>query len=230
MIPQNLAMSREARKLLNELDIMAQKNNITALVTPSQIYVADQLTMKYYTTPILNAIKSKVNQLKNKSSKHFTVEHWVSVLNSMFQSNMGVQRDGSPVQIIDGHDNGTIGFELISRFLPVDYSTVDAEIIYTICHQYTDDMIKASIKIANDNKVYNIQYIKAVLERAQALSNMKRQEIEKIRAKADNSNSVLDKQIVQHSVLDVATSKYSWEQAKANAELERKLAEKFGGI
>ena len=230
MIPQNLAMSREARKLLNELDTMAQNNNITALVIPSQIYVADQLTMKYYTVPILNAIKSKVNQLKNKSSKHFTVEHWVSVLNSMFQSNMGVQRDESPVQIIDGHDNGTVGFELISKFLPVDYSTVDAEVIYAICHQYTDDMIKASIKIANDNKVYNIQYIKAILERAQALSNMKKQEIGRIRAKADNSNSVLDKQIVQHSVLDVATSQYSWEQAKANAELERKLAEKFGGI
>ena len=230
MIPQNLAMSREARKLLNELDTMAQNNNITALVTPSQIYVADQLTMKYYTAPILNAIKSKVNQLKNKSSKHFTVEHWVSVLNSMFQSNMGVQRDNSPVQIIEGHDNGTVGFELISKFLPVDYSTVDAEIIYVICHTYTDDMIKASIRVAMENKVYNIQYIKAVLERAQALSNMKRQEIEKIRAKADNSNSVLDKQIVQHSVLDVATSQYSWEQAKANAELERKLAEKFGGI
>ena len=230
MIPQNLAMSREARKLLNELDIMAQNNNITALVTPSQIYVADQLTMKYYTTPILNAIKSKVNQLKNKSSKHFTVEHWVSVLNSMFQSNMGVQRDESPVQIIDGHDNGTVGFELISKFLSVDYSTVDAEVIYVICHTYTDEMIKASIRVATENKVYNIQYIKAVLERSQALSNMKRQEIEKIRAKADNSNSVLDKQIVQHSVLDVATSQYSWEQAKANAELERKLAEKFGGI
>ena len=230
MIPQNLAMSREARKLLNELDTMAQNNNITALVTPSQIYVADQLTMKYYTTPILNAIKSKVNQLKNKSSKHFTVEHWVSVLNSMFQSNMGVQRDNSPVQIIDGHDNGTVGFELISKFLPVDYSTVDAEMIYVICHTYTDEMIKASIRVATENKVYNIQYIKAVLERAQALSNMKRQDIERIRAKADNSNSVLDKQIVQRSVLDVATSQYSWEQAKANAELERKLAEKFGGI
>ena len=230
MIPQNLAMSREARKLLNELDTMAQNNNITALVTPSQIYVADQLTMKYYTAPILNAIKSKVNQLKNKSSKHFTVEHWVSVLNSMFQSNMGVQRDNSPVQIIEGHDNGTVGFELISKFLPVDYSTVDAEIIYVICHTYTDDMIKASIRVAMENKVYNIQYIKAVLERAQALSNMKRQEIEKIRAKADNSNSVLDKQIVQHSVLDIATSQYGWEQAKANAELERKLTEKFGGI
>ena len=91
-------------------------------------------------------------------------------------------------------------------------------------------MIKASIRVATENKVYNIQYIKAVLERAQALSNMKRQDIERIRAKADNSNSVLDKQIVQHSVLDVATSQYSWEQAKANAELERKLAEKFGGI
>ena len=228
MIPQNLTMSREAKKLLNELEAIAIQNNISTLVTPSQIYVADQVVLKYYTAPIINAIKSKVKCLKNKSSKHFTVEHWISVLNSMFSNNIGVRREGSVVQIIDGNDIGNQGFQLISKYLISDYSITDAEIIYKIIHMYEQNAIQNAIRTAISNRVYNIQYVNAILEKEQALSNMKKQEIQKLRERADNASSILNKHKIKHSVIDIATSQYSWENQKQNAELERKMNEIFG--
>lgn len=221
-------MSREARKLLNDLEVLASQYNITTLVTPSQIYVADQLIQKYYTAPILNAIKSKVKSLKTKSSKHFTVEHWVSVLDSMFTNNMGVRREMSAVQIIDGHDIGLQGFQLLIKYLPIDYSINDAEMIYNVVHKYTDESIRNAIRTAMTSRVYNIQYINAVLEREQALSNIRKQEINKLRERANNSNSVLDKQKVERSAIDNAISQYNWEQAKSNSELEQKMKAMFG--
>lgn len=226
MIPQNLVMSREARKLLTDLEALASKYNITTLVTPSQVYVADQLIQKYYTAPILNAIKSKVKSLKSKSSKHFTVEHWVSVLDSIFVNNMGVRREGSVIHAID--DVGLKGFILLIKYLPTDYSINDAEIIYNIAHRYTEESIQSAIRTAVANKVYNVQYVNAILEREQALSNMKKQEMDKLRERANNSNSVLNRQKVEHNAIDMAINQYNWEQAKSNSELEQRMKEMFG--
>lgn len=228
MIPQNLTMSREARKLLNELEAMASQYNISTLVTPSQIYVADQIVLKYYTAPILNAIRSNVRSLKSRSSKHFTVEHWVSVLNSIFSNNMGVKREGSVVQVIDGNDIGNQGHQLLSKYLITDYGMSDAEMIYKVVHMYEPHIIHNAVRTAINSKVYNIQYVNAILEREQALSNMKKQEIQKLRERADNASSILDKHKVKHSVIDIATSQYNWEKQKENAELEKKMQEIFG--
>lgn len=227
MIPQNLAMSREARKLLNELELMAMQHNITTIVTPSQIFVADQIVQKYYTAPILNCIKSKVKGLKNVSSKHFTVEHWVSVLDSIFVTNTSVRRENSHMQII-GSTIGLPGFNIISKYMITDYSLQDAEKIHQLVLKYTDMDIQKAVDIAVSNKVYNVQYISAILEREQALSNMRKEEMAKLRERAEDSNHILNKPKVEHSVLDMAVSQYNWEQAKQNAELERMLEEKFG--
>ena len=213
---------------MTELETMASQYNITTLVTSGQVYVADQITLKYYTAPILNAIKSKVKGLKKKSSKHFTVEHWVSVLDSIFQNNSGVRREGSVVCAVDMNDIGYQGFQLLSRYLITDYSISDSEMIYKVVHTYESNMIHDAIRIAISNKVYNIQYVNAILEREQALSNMKKQEVQKLRERADNASSILDKHKIQHSVMEVATSQYDWEKRKENAELERKMQEMFG--
>lgn len=228
MIPQNLSMSREARKLLDELGNLAQSNGITTLVTPTQVYIADQLVMKYYTAPILNAIKSKVKQLRSKSSKHFTVEHWASVLDAIFQNNNGVRRESSPISLVDTDPAGVQNFTQISRFLITDYSIEDAKMIFNVIHKYTPEMIKDAISKSINNKVYNIQYVNAILEKEQALSNMKKQEISKLRERADSSNSVLGRPKVEHTSMDMAVSQYNWEQQKQNAEIEKKMQEMFG--
>ena len=221
-------MSRESRRLLDELDKMSAQYNTSVIVTPSQMYIADQLTLKYFTAPILNAIKSKVKQLKKVSSKHFAVEHWVSVLDSMFQNNMSVRREGSVVQIIDGKDVGLAGFQLISRYLIDDYGQQDAEMIYSIIHEYSDIMIRDAINVSISNNVYNIRYVNAVLKRELALTNMKMQAAKQIEERADKSNAILNRQIVQHSAIDMATNQYNWEKAKQNADLEKRMKEMFG--
>lgn len=228
MIPQNIMMSREARRLLNELDTLAGQYKTSTLVTPQQVYIADQITQKYFTAPILNAIKSKVKALKNRSSKHFTIEHWVSVLDSMFASNGSVRREGSIVQSVEV-DDGYLGFQSIIKYLVTDYGSRDAGEIYEIVHKYSNDMIDNAISIAKQNKVYNIQYVKAVLEKEQALSNIRQQELTNLRNKVEDSNHILNRQKVEHSVLDMATTQYDWEKAKQNAELERKIQGLIGG-
>lgn len=228
MIPQNIMMSREARRLLNELDTLAGQYKTSTLVTPQQVYIADQITQKYFTAPILNAIKSKVNALKNRSSKHFTIEHWVSVLDSMFASNGSVRREGSIVQSVEV-DDGYLGFQSIIKYLVTDYGSRDAGEIYEIVHKYSNDMIDNAISIAKQNKVYNIQYVKAVLEKEQALSNIRQKELNNLRNKVEDSNHILNRQKVEHSVLDMATTQYDWEKAKQNAELERKMQGLIGG-
>jgi len=221
-------MSREARRLLNELDTLAGQYKTSTLVTPQQVYIADQITQKYFTAPILNAIKSKVNALKNRSSKHFTIEHWVSVLDSMFASNGSVRREGSIVQSVEV-DDGYLGFQSIIKYLVTDYGSRDAGEIYEIVHKYSNDMIDNAISIAKQNKVYNIQYVKAVLEKEQALSNIRQKELNNLRNKVEDSNHILNRQKVEHSVLDMATTQYDWEKAKQNAELERKMQGLIGG-
>lgn len=229
MIPQNLAMNRESRRLLCDLETLAQQNSTSTLVTQTQIYIAEQVTLKYYTAPILNAIKSKVKQLKKKSSKHFTIEHWVSVLDSMFAMNGSVRRENSIVQVIDGNDIGNQGFQVISKYLPVDYSMHDAEMVYRVVHQYEVHRIQNACRIAINNNVYNIQYVNAILEKEQALSNIKLQNSQELNKRAENASEILNKQKVQHTVMDVAASQYDWEQRKQNAELERMMNEMLGG-
>lgn len=228
MIQPNIMMSREARRLLNELESLAGQYKTSTLVTPQQIYIADQITQKYYTTPILNTIKSKVKALKNRSSKHFTVEHWVSVLDSIFASNGSIRREGSIVQTVEV-DDGFLGYQSMIKYLITDYGMGDAGEIYEIVHKYSNEMIDKAISIAKQNKVYNVQYIKAVLEKEQALSNIRQQELNNLRTRVEDSNHVLNRQRVEHSVLDMASTQYDWNKAKENTELERKMQGLIGG-
>ena len=221
-------MSRESRTLLQEMERMASEHNITAIITTQQVYAADQVILKYYTAPILNAIKSKVRGLKKVSSKHFNIEHWISVLDSMFGNNQSVRRDNSPVILVDSSDNGFGGFGLISKFLITDYGLQDAEMIYRIVHQYDTDMISEAIKISSNAKVNNIRYANAVLENMQAKSNIRKHEVEVLRERADSAKNILNRETIQHSTIDMATAQYEWQRQKENFELERKMQEKFG--
>lgn len=221
-------MSRESRKLLEGLETLAKQNNITTLVTSKEVYIADQITLVYYTAPILNLIKSKINQMKKKSSKHFTVEHWVSVLNSIFGNNSSVKREVQS-DVAQADDVGCHSHSLISKYLLVDYSSIDSELIYNIVHKYSDNSIQKAIQTATNANVYNIQYVNAILEKEQAVSNMHKQKMDKLREKANSSNSVLNRPRVEHTALDMAMNQYNWEQQKQNAELEKKMMDMFGG-
>lgn len=228
MIPSNLIMSRESRKLIDNLERLSHLYKIGTIVTLQDVYMADQLTQKYYIAPIHNMINRTLNKSQKLYTKHFKPEYWFSVADSMFSNNTSVRRDDA-IPITRTPDIGVMkGFELISKYLISDYSVSDARMIHNIVHCYNENSISDAILKAKQNNVYNVRYINAILEKEQALSNIKMQQMDKLRQIADNSNSILNRQKVQHSVIDMATNQYNWEQSKQNAELERMIEEKFG--
>lgn len=226
MIMQNLSMSRESRKLLTNLDELASKHNTSTIVTIQDVFMADQLVLQYYIAPVFNVIRNRIKSMKKVSSENFTVKYWIPIINKIFKGNTSVRRDDNQSVYVDD-SIGINGFELISKYLATDYSLSDAEMIQDIVCRYRHSDISNAIHIASKNNVYNIRYINAILEKEQALSNMKKQEINNLRQRADNSNAILNQHMVQHSVTDMATNQYNWQQMKDNADLERRLQEKL---
>lgn len=220
-------MSRDSRKLLTMLEDLAKQNNITTIVTLGEIYQCDQLMLKYYISPVENVIRTKLRSIGKKSSKHFTVHYWTTIIETTFSNNYSVQREGNDVGKID--DKMPTSFEWINKYILTDYSDFDAKSLHQIVRTYNEDMILKAIKVGKDNKVYNIPYIKAVLEREQAMTNMKKQEMERLADKAESASSILDRQKVENSISDVASASYNWDKAKEDAELMAKFNQMFGG-
>jgi hypothetical protein len=79
--------------------------------------------------------------------------------------------------------------------------------------------------VAKQNVVYNIPYINAILEKAQAYADLERIRIDKLADKAMSSSSILDKPKVQHTSIDMAVTQYNWKKMQEDAELERKFNE-----
>jgi hypothetical protein len=216
-------MCRESKRILQELEIAAQNYNIGTIVTPVHVYIADQLVLKYFAAPMINAIKSKIKNMQTRSSKHFTIDYWVPVLEHMFTMNTNARRDRSVVDIIEVTINQSLRW--ISAYMLTDYSLYDAETIYSIAHRYTEAMIYNAIQTARSNNVFNIQYVNAILERAMAMANIEQDKINRLADKAESSSSILDKPKVQNTPLDVATAQYNWQRLQEDAELERRFNE-----
>ena len=217
-------MCRETRKIITELETQASKYGMSTLVVPSHAYIADQLVLKYFAAPIINSIRSNLKNMRTRSSKHFTIDYWVPVLDKMFSMSGSARREMSVVQVVDMSSNESFAI-LTSRYLITDYSLGDAEMIYNIVHKYTPKMVGDAVHIARQNNVYNIQYVNAVLEKSQAMSQIEKQKIERLASKADSSTSILDRQKVQHTPIDMAIAQYNWQKLQEDAELERKFNE-----
>jgi hypothetical protein len=185
------------------------------------MYVADQLVLKYFAAPILNSIKSKLKNMRTKSSKHFTIEYWVPVLEQMFSMNNSARREGSPILAIETTSNPS--FVWISQYLITDYSLGDAQIIYDMVHKYTEAMILSAINTARKSGVYNIQYVNAILEKAVAMAGIEQHKMEKLVTRAETSASILDRELKQHTPLEMAMAQYSWQKIQEDAELERRF-------
>lgn len=217
-------MCRESRKILLELEKQAQKYNFGTIVTVPQIQITEQLILKYFTAPILNTICSKLKNMRSRSSKHFSIEYWVPILEQMFNMNISVKREDSRIGDID-MKNTNQSFQWISEYLLTDYSLGDALMIYNICHKYNEKMICDAITIARLNAVYNIHYINAILEKSLAVRELEQQKFNKLVSKIESSESILNRPKVQHSAIDMAMVQYNWQKLQEDMELERKFNE-----
>lgn len=224
MIPQGMVMCRESRKILNELSGIASKYNRTTIVKPSEIMMADFVCLKYYTNPVINIIKSKIKSMKSCTSKHFNIEYWVDIVNRILYNKNGVCREyniGIPGDITS--------FECICRYLVVDYSINDAYDIYMVITTHTLQSIQNAIRIAKQNNVYNIQYIKTILDKEKAVSDIRRTELQELINKENKSNSILDRVKVVNSQEDMKEVSNNWEQIQENAKLSSMFDDIYGG-
>lgn len=220
MIPQGMVMCRESRKILNELGNLASKYNITTLVTPSEIMMADFMCLRYYTNPVINIIRTRIKTMKSKNSKHFTVEYWLNVISKILYCKNGTCRDYSV-----GLPGNIDSFALLSKYLIVDYSIADAYDIYTMITTHTQESIRNAIRIAKQNNVYNIQYLRTIIEKERAISNIKNDKLQVLINKENDSNKILDRVKVVNTEEDMEEVKDNWEKMQENATLEKMFNE-----
>ena len=95
------------------LEDLARQNNITTIVTLGEIYQCDQLMIKYYISPVENVIRTKLRSVGKKSSKHFTVHYWTTIIETTFSNNYSVQREGNTIGKVS--DQMPKSFEWINK-------------------------------------------------------------------------------------------------------------------
>jgi 3-dehydroquinate dehydratase len=220
-----MMMSRESRKIIDELNRLANNDNVQGITTPGHICICDKLIMRFYTTPIINTLKSRISHTKSREWKHFTIDYWEHAITNMLSNSSAQRSDANDIQIYDCDTNS---FAAIVNFLISDYSIADAHIINTVAHDYTYMQIIDAIDIARKANIYEIRYISAVLEKEKARQYVKDSQIMQLGAKIEKSDTVLDKQVVTHTPLEIASAQYNWKRKQEDAEIERKFNEEFG--
>lgn len=225
MIPQNMMMCKETRTLLTELELLASEHSITKLVTPSEIMMGDLLCLRFYTAPALNVIKQRIKKMKKLSSKNFETTYWIDILTKILVNQSGTMRE-----YVVGIPGSVDSFTCVSKYLITDYSIKDAYNIYKLITTHTPEIINSAIITARNQKVYNIHYIKAIIERMNAESNIRRTEIQAIIDREERSNKILHKEKVSNTEEDVVNAINHWNSTKENAELEKKIKELYGDI
>lgn len=224
-----IKMSRESRVMLNELELLSAKHNISAIYTNNDVYLCELLTAKYYTSPMLNLIKTRLKGMKNISFKNMTIQYWLPIIDKIFNTNNSVRRGESASSYIVYKDiNDKVPkFVKISNYMITDYSTSDAEKIIYAVDTYSMNEIEYAINTAIKSGVYNIQYISVIMEKEKILNDMK---IKKIKELGDRSKHIINDTKVNNSPLDMAMAQYQWQKAQEDAELERLMNELGGNL
>lgn len=221
---QALKMSRESRKLFQELDKLANADGAQGFITPGHVFISDRLVIEFYTAPMINLIKSKLKTIsKSKREwKHYTIEYWEPMLRNMLSKQDHAKRS-VPNMIFDLElDSFTY---IIGSYLIADYSLDDALLINHMIGMHTLNEIVNACQIGKSNKVYEPRYISAVLAKEEAKKQLGIQTIEKLTAKTEKSNTILDRQVHEHTVMDIALAEYNFHKALENAEVERMFKE-----
>lgn len=223
----NRKMCRESRKLFSELDRQANRNGVQGLlIIPAHIYMADQLVLKYFTQPMLNVISSRISRINKREYKHFTIEYWYPIMDTMLR-NGSAHRDNVIGTI--GDKNVDI-FDHINRFMITDYSIQDAMMINHIVNNYTLEHVVEACNTAAGANVYEVRYVNAILEKDDAKRKIRLDEIRQINEKIEKSDTILDKPTLRHSPIELAMSEYNWHKRQQDAELIRKFNMMVGGM
>ena len=219
-----LVMCRESRKIFEELDKQASMNDVQGLITPAHIYICDRLVCEFYTAPIINILKQRIKSVKNKEWKHFTIEYWEPVIRKNLKNAASTHRDIDGI----GCDNEDGFIYVVSNYLMTDYSITDAIILNKLINNTPLASVKYACEEAKRYGVREIRYINAIIDKERAKQEEKTRSISALSDKISKSDKLVQTQTHKHTIIDIASSQYRYEQAMQNAELERKFREVFG--
>ena len=219
-----LVMCRESRRIFDELEKQALANNVQGLTTPAHIYICDRLICEYYTAPMINILKQRIKAVRNKEWKHFTIEYWEPVIRKGLKNAASTHRDIDNI----GYGNQEAFHYIISNYLIADYSISDAIILNRLVSNTPLASIKYACEEAKKYGVREIRYINAIIDKERAKQEEKVRSIGALSDKISQSDKLVQTQTHRHTMMDIASAQYNYEQAKQNAELERMFKEVFG--
>lgn len=217
-------MSRDSRILLNELTKLASQHNISKLVVPSEIMMADFLCLKFYINPMISIIRQKVKKLKKLQSKHFTPDYYLPILCNYAMTNSNISRTEFIVALPPNEDI----FKLISKYLLVDYSIKDAYLIYKLCTQHTFGIVRNAISIAMNANVYNIQYVQTIIDKMNAEGELRKKSIQSIINKEDMAYNKANQKKIIYDDRDIDELNKQWENTIQNNEIEKMFNNIYG--
>jgi hypothetical protein len=217
-------MCRESRKIFNELEKQALANNVQGLITPAHIHICDRLVCEYYTAPLINILKQRIKGIRNKEWKHFTIEYWEPVIRKNLKNATSTHRDVTGI----GYNNQEAFHYVISNYLIADYSISDAIMLNRLVNSTPFASIKYACEEAKKYGVREIRYINAIIDKERARQEEKVRSIGALSDKISQSDKLTQTQTHRHTMMDIASAQYNYEQAKQNAELERMFKEVFG--
>lgn len=222
-----LRMSRESRKVISCLNELAIQNGVAeCLVVPSHILMCDILCMKFYTQPILNVIRSHVRSCKNKSYKTFTIDYMYSIINSKLGNQESAKRNIQGINETIDKDK----FPLIIKHLLTDYSIEESVMINSIINTYDITSISNAILESANAQAFSVRYINVVLENMQARKNKVISDVVKLGERIEQSDTILNATIHNHTPLDIAMAKFQWDKKVQDNELVKMFTDKFGGL
>lgn len=217
-------MCRESRILLNELTELASQHNITKLVVPSEIMMADFLCLKFYTNPMVNIIKQKIKKIKKLQYKHFTPDYYLPILCNYAMTNSSIARSDYAI----GLPPDINIFKIISEYLLVDYSIKDAYKVYVMCTQHTFGIVRSAIMSAINMNVHNIQYVQTIIDKINAEKKLKRNNIQSIIEKENLTNDKLNQRKIVYDENDIEKLNKQWTDTIQNNEIEKMFNDRYG--
>lgn len=221
-----LTMSRESRKIFDELNRQASINDVQGIITPAHVYICDKLVCEFYTTPMINILKTRIKSVRKKEWKHFTIEYWEPVIRQSFKNAPSAHRQNYDV----GCSNQDGFTYIITNYLIADYSISDAIMLNKLVNNTTLEMIKYACEEAKRYNVREIRYINAIIDKERAKQEEKVRAINNLSSKIEQSDKLNNTETHRHTIMDIASAVHNYENAVQNAELERKLKELYGGI
>lgn len=221
-----LTMSRESRKIFDELARQASINDVQGIITPAHVYICDKLVCEFYTAPMINILKTRIKSIRKKEWKHFTIEYWEPAIRQSFKNAPSTHRQNYDVGC--GNQDGFT--YIITNYLIADYSISDAIMLNKLVNNTTLEMIKYACEEAKRYNVREIRYINAIIDKERAKQEEKVRAINNLSNKIEQSDKLNNTETHRHTIMDIASAVHNYENAMQNAELERKLEELYGGI